>query len=289
MKAIILAGGTGSRLHPLTAVTSKQLLPVYDKPMIYYPLSVVLLAGATEILIITNPEYVDMFRNLLGDGRALGVKITYAAQSQPNGVPEAFLIAEDFIDDQPVWLVLGDNIFWGHAFSEILEKVDTRKSGATIFAHYVVNPRDYGVAEVNSSNMVIGLEEKPKDPKSNWAVVGLYYYDNNVVTYAKSLKHSARGELEITDLNRLYMEQGKLELEQLGRGFAWFDAGNETNLNAASQFIETIEKRQGVKIACIEEVAFRMGRITSTQLLKLASISSKSSYGKYLLQITEVN
>ena len=284
-KGIILAGGSGTRLYPVTQAISKQLLPVFDKPMIYYPLSTLMLAGIREVLIITTAEDLPQFKKLLGNGLQWGIEISFAIQPSPDGLPQAFIIGESFIDNGPSVLVLGDNIFHGHSFENLLDSVSKRTEGATIFAYHVNDPSRYGVFEFNQKNQVIGFEEKPKKPKSNFAMTGLYFYDSNVVEYAKSIKPSLRGELEITDLNRIYLEQQNLSVEKLGRGYAWLDTGTHESLLEAQQFIQTIEHRQGLKIACPEEIAFRKKWITSQQLEKLAIPMIKNGYGQYLMKI----
>ncbi len=284
MKGIILAGGRATRLYPITKGISKQLLPVYDKPMIYYPLSVLMLAGIKEILIISTPEALPQFKTLLGGGSDFGIRIQYAGQKQPRGLAEAFLIGEKFIGKDKVCLILGDNIFFGHGLSEILQQAAAQEEGATIFGYYVKDPERYGVVVADAKNNVLSIEEKPKKPKTNWAVTGLYFYDNEVVKIAKSIKPSRRGELEITDVNKAYMHKKKLKLHFLGRGYAWLDTGTYGSLIDASVFIKTIEERQGLKIGCIEEIAYRMGFIKRPDLEKLAA-GIKTSYGEYLLQI----
>ena len=284
-KGIILAGGSGTRLYPVTQATSKQLLPVFDKPMIYYPLSTLMLAGIREVLIITTAKDLPQFKELLGNGLQWGIEISFAIQPSPDGLPQAFIIGESFIDNGPSVLVLGDNIFHGHSFENLLDSVSKRTEGATIFAYHVNDPSRYGVFEFNQKNQVIGFEEKPQKPKSNFAMTGLYFYDSNVVEYAKSIKPSLRGELEITDLNRIYLEQQNLSVEKLGRGYAWLDTGTHESLLEAQQFIQTIEHRQGLKIACPEEIAFRRKWITSQQLEKLAIPMIKNGYGQYLMKI----
>ena len=282
MKGIILAGGTGSRLSPLTKVTSKQLIPVYDKPMIYYPLSTIMLAGIRDILIISTPQDLPKFMELFRDGQEIGLNISYQEQTKPEGIAQAFIIGEDFIGKDSVCLILGDNIFYGHGFSITLQKMANLKSGAHIFGYWVSDLQRYGIVEFNQNNEVITIEEKPKHPKSNYAVPGLYFYDNEVVDIAKNLKPSARGELEITDVNLEYLKQGNLKVELLGRGYAWLDTGTPDSLMDASNYIATIERRQGLKIGCIEEVAYRMGYIEQSQLKKIINQSPENDYKKYL-------
>ena len=284
-KGIILAGGTGTRLHPLTKGLSKQLMPVYDKPMIYYPLSTLMLAGVREVLIITTPHEQALFRGLLGEGDAWGLRFEYAVQPSPDGLAQAFLIGEEFIAGDPCALVLGDNIFYGHGLQGLLVESASADEGATVFGYYVSNPEAYGVAEFDEDGKVVGLEEKPKEPKSSYAVAGLYFYDRHVVDHAKGLRPSARGELEITDLNRRYLRAGTLRLRKLGRGVAWLDTGTPEALLQAGNFVQTIQERQGLRAACPEEIAFRKGWIDSEQLARLASALDKTSYGRYLAQL----
>ncbi|MGB0123130.1 MAG: glucose-1-phosphate thymidylyltransferase RfbA [Silvibacterium sp.] len=285
MKGIILAGGSGTRLYPVTHVISKQLLPVYDKPMIYYPLSTLLLAGIRDILIISTPQDTSRFAELLGDGSRWGIQLSYAVQPSPDGLAQAFLIGKDFIGNNPTALVLGDNIFYGQSLSQQLKRAAAKDTGATVFAYQVHDPERYGVVEFDSEGRAISLEEKPQKPKSKYAVTGLYFYDNNVTAVAASLKPSSRGELEITDLNRHYLNQGQLDVERLGRGMAWLDTGTHDSLFEAAMFIQTIERRQGVKIACPEEIAFRYGYITAAELEALAEPVRKSGYGQYLFSL----
>ena len=284
-KGIILAGGSGTRLYPVTQSISKQLLPVYDKPMIYYPLSTLMLAGIQDILIISTPDDTPRFESLLGDGNQWGLNISYKVQPSPDGLAQAFILGDTFIGNDLSALVLGDNIFYGHDFNELLGNAMKRDEGATVFAYHVHDPERYGVAEFDKSNKVLSLEEKPKNPKSNYAVTGLYFYDKDVVTMAKSLKPSPRGELEITDLNRLYLEKEKLNVEIMGRGYAWLDTGTHDSLLEASQFIATLENRQGLKVSCPEEISYRRGWIDATQLQKLAAPLSKNGYGQYLQRV----
>ena len=284
-KGIILAGGSGTRLYPVTQSISKQLLPVYDKPMIYYPLSTLMLAGIQDILIISTPDDTPRFESLLGDGSQWGLNISYKVQPSPDGLAQAFILGDTFIGNDLSALVLGDNIFYGHDFNELLTNAMQRDDGATVFAYHVHDPERYGVAEFDKTNKVLSLEEKPKTPKSNYAVTGLYFYDKDVVSMAKSLKPSARGELEITDLNRLYLEKQKLNVEIMGRGYAWLDTGTHDSLLEASQFIATLENRQGLKVSCPEEISFRNGWITASELQKLAAPLSKNGYGQYLQRI----
>ncbi len=287
MKGIILAGGAGSRLHPLTLVVSKQLMPVYDKPMIYYPLSTLMLAGIRDILLISTPHDLPRFRELLGDGKKLGINLSYAEQPKPEGLAQAFIIGAPFIGKDPVALILGDNLFYGHGLAHTIQDAAKQDVGATIFGYYVKHPERYGVVEFDKSGKVIGIEEKPRNPKSHYAVPGLYFYDNDVVSLAKSLAPSARGELEITDLNRLYLKGGELRVKLLGRGTAWLDTGTHESLLQAANFIEAVEQRQGLKVGCIEEVAFRMGFIDREQLAKLGRALGKSEYGAYLTDLAE--
>jgi glucose-1-phosphate thymidylyltransferase len=284
-KGIILAGGSGTRLHPITRAVSKQLMPIYDKPMIYYPLSVLMLSGIREVLVITTPDDQAAFHRLLGDGRQWGLHIQYAAQPSPDGLAQAFLIGRAFIAGEPCALVLGDNIFYGHGLPELFEQVASKDSGATVFGYFVQNPGAYGVAELDAAGRVIGLEEKPEHPRSHYAVTGLYFYDSDVVAMAEALKPSARGELEITDLNRAYLERGLLRLEKLGRGVAWLDTGTHDSLLQAAQFIQTIQDRQGLMVACPEEIAFAKGWIDRDTLERLAQSLAKTGYGQYLLRL----
>lgn len=284
-KGIILAGGSGTRLHPLTISISKQLMAIYDKPMIYYPLSILMLAGIQEILIITTPHDQESFKKLLGDGKQWGLDISYEVQANPDGLAQAFIIGEEFIGDSSVSLVLGDNIFFGHGMNELLNNATSKNEGATVFGYYVKDPDRYGVVSFDSDGNAIDIEEKPEIPKSNYAVTGLYFYDNDVIEIAKNIKPSARGELEITDVNKVYLELKKLSVELMGRGYAWLDTGTHESLNAASNFIQTIEERQGLKICCPEEIAYRQGFITASQLEELAQPLKKSGYGLYLLEL----
>jgi glucose-1-phosphate thymidylyltransferase len=291
MKGIILAGGSGTRLYPITSAISKQMLPVYDKPMIYYPLSVLMLAGIRDILIISTPRDLPGFRDLLGDGRPLGLNFSYVEQPSPDGLAQAFILGEEFIGEDNVCMILGDNIFYGHGFGEALLDTARLNKGACVFGYYVTDPERYGVVEFDKNRKVISIEEKPSNPKSNYAVTGLYFYDNSVIAKAKSLKPSARGELEITDLNRAYLKEGTLEIKLMGRGMAWLDTGTYESLLQAANFIATLEQRQGLKASCIEEIAYKRGFIDRNQLVSLAEPIKNSQYGKYLLRIAtdEIN
>jgi glucose-1-phosphate thymidylyltransferase len=286
MKGIILAGGSATRLFPLSKSISKQIMPVYDKPMIYYPLSTLMLAGIQEVLIISTPRDLPMFQQLLGTGEDLGMKFEYIIQQVPNGLAQAFVLGENFIGNDPACLILGDNIFYGQGFSKMLKQAQTIESGACVFGYYVKDPRAYGVVDFDESGKVISIEEKPEQPKSNYAVPGLYFYDNSVIARAKTLKPSARGEYEITDLNRTYLEEGKLKVQLFGRGFAWLDTGNCDSLLEASNFVATIQKRQGFYVSCIEEIAWRNGWIDNTQLQKLGKAMDKTEYGQYLISLS---
>ena len=287
MKGIILAGGSGTRLYPITKAISKQLVPVYDKPMIYYPLSTMMLAGIKDIMLISTPRDISRFEDLLGDGTQLGINIEYKIQENPNGLAEAFVLGEDFIGDDSVCLILGDNIYYGSGLSKLVQRSAQKASGATVFGYQVSDPERFGVVEFDDNQHVISIEEKPEHPASNYAVTGMYFYDNSVVEIAKTMKPSPRGELEITDVNRAYLEKGQLDVELLGRGYAWLDTGTHESLHDAAAFIETVQKRQNLQIACIEEVAFRMGYIDKAQLIELAQPLKKNAYGQYMLRIAE--
>ena len=284
-KGIILAGGSGTRLYPITQGVSKQLLPIYDKPMIYYPLSVLMLAGIQDVLIITTPEDLDSFKRLLGNGAQFGIRLEYAIQPSPDGLAQAFIIGEEFIGNSNVCLVLGDNIFYGQGFTPMLKQAVARAKGATVFGYQVKDPERFGVVEFDEQKRAISLEEKPKQPKSNFAVTGLYFYDNDVIQIAKQVKPSERGELEITTVNQMYLERGDLNVELLGRGFAWLDTGTHASLLEAAQFVETLEKRQGYKVACLEEIAFNQGWLSKEQVLKIGQSMSKNDYGQYLISL----
>jgi glucose-1-phosphate thymidylyltransferase len=286
-KGIVLAGGSGTRLHPITKGVSKQLLPVYDKPMIYYPISVLMLAGIKEVLVISTPEDMSAYKHLLGDGSDFGVEIEYAIQPSPDGLAQAFLIGEDFIDDSNVALILGDNIFYGQNFTINLKAATSKKNGATVFGYHVKDPERFGVVDFDTNGKVTSIEEKPKTPKSNFAVTGLYFYDNDVIEIAKSVKPSVRGELEITDINNAYKNRGDLTVELLSRGFAWLDTGTHDSLIEAGQFVQTVEHRQGLKVACLEEIAFHQGWITKDTLLKQADALKKTNYGEYLAKVAD--
>ncbi|RED41573.1 glucose-1-phosphate thymidylyltransferase RfbA [Paenibacillus sp. VMFN-D1] len=289
MKGIILAGGSGTRLYPLTRIISKQLLPIYDKPMIYYPLSVLMLAGIRDILIISTPQDTPRFEELFGTGEQLGIRLSYAVQEQPNGLAESFIIGEKFIGGDSVALILGDNLFHGHGLTEMLQTAVQREQGATIFGYHVQDPGRFGVVEFDADGRAVSIQEKPAEPRSNYAVTGLYFYDRNVVDYAKQIVPSDRGELEITDINRMYLERGQLRVEILGRGFSWFDSGTHESLLEASQYIETIEKRQSLKVACLEEISYSKGYINREQLTLLAERMNKNAYGAYLMQLAAGN
>lgn len=285
MKGIILAGGSGTRLFPMTKVVSKQLVPIYDKPMIYYPLSVLMLANIREVLLISNPEYIDLYKGLLGDGSQVGMKIEYKIQEKPRGLADAFIVGEEFIGDDNVCLILGDNVFYGYGFSGILKEAGNLQDGGLIFGYYVNNPKEFGVIEFDDDMKAISIEEKPEKPKSHYAVPGLYFYDNSVIDIAKNIKPSARGEIEITDVNRTYMEQNRLKVNVLGRGFAWLDTGTPDGLLEAANFVNTIQNRQGLKVSCIEEIAYKRDWISKQQLLVLANNLKKTEYGEYLMKL----
>lgn len=287
MKGIILAGGSGTRLYPITKGISKQLIPVYDKPMIYYPLSTLMLAGITDILIISTPEYTPLFEQLLGDGSDIGVSLTYKVQEKTNGLAEAFILGADFIGDDSVCLILGDNIYYGSGLSKLVQEAAQKTNGATVFGYHVNDPERFGVVDFDSNMKALSIEEKPENPKSNYAVTGLYFYDNTVVEKAKNLKPSDRGELEITDINKLYLDEGKLDVKLMGRGYAWLDTGTHDSMMEAASFIATIQKRQNLKVACLEEIAYRMGYISKEKLVELAQPMKKNDYGQYLLRLAK--
>ncbi|PHY96075.1 glucose-1-phosphate thymidylyltransferase [Ligilactobacillus salivarius] len=287
MKGIILAGGSGTRLYPITKGISKQLIPVYDKPMIYYPLSTLMLAGIKDILIISTPEYTPLFKQLLGDGSEWGISLTYKVQEKPNGLAEAFILGADFIGDDSVCLILGDNIYYGSGLSKLVQEAAEKVDGATVFGYHVNDPERFGVVDFDSNMKALSIEEKPENPKSNYAVTGLYFYDNTVVEKAKNLKPSDRGELEITDINKLYLDEGKLDVKLMGRGYAWLDTGTHDSMMEAASFIATIQKRQNLKVACLEEIAYRMGYISKEKLVELAQPMKKNDYGQYLLRLAK--
>lgn len=287
MKGIILAGGSGTRLYPITKGISKQLIPIYDKPMIYYPLSTLMLAGITDILVISTPEYTPLFEQLLGDGSDIGISLTYKVQEKPNGLAEAFILGADFIGDDSVCLILGDNIYYGSGLSKLVQEAAEKTDGATVFGYHVNDPERFGVVDFDSNMKALSIEEKPENPKSNYAVTGLYFYDNTVVEKAKNLKSSDRGELEITDINKLYLDEGKLDVKLMGRGYAWLDTGTHDSMMEAASFIATIQKRQNLKVACLEEIAYRMGYISKEKLVELAQPMKKNDYGQYLLRLAK--
>ncbi|WP_340851706.1 glucose-1-phosphate thymidylyltransferase RfbA [Ligilactobacillus salivarius] len=287
MKGIILAGGSGTRLYPITKGISKQLIPIYDKPMIYYPLSTLMLAGITDILVISTPEYTPLFEQLLGDGSDIGISLTYKVQEKPNGLAEAFILGADFIGDDTVCLILGDNIYYGSGLSKLVQEAAQKTDGATVFGYHVNDPERFGVVEFDDNMKALSIEEKPENPKSNYAVTGLYFYDNTVVEKAKNLKPSDRGELEITDINKLYLNEGKLDVKLMGRGYAWLDTGTHDSMMEAASFIATIQKRQNLKVACLEEIAYRMGYISKEKLVELAQPMKKNDYGQYLLRLAK--
>ncbi|ATP37122.1 glucose-1-phosphate thymidylyltransferase [Ligilactobacillus salivarius] len=287
MKGIILAGGSGTRLYPITKGISKQLIPIYDKPMIYYPLSTLMLAGIKDILIISTPEYTPLFEQLLGDGSEIGISLTYKVQEKPNGLAEAFILGADFIGNDSVCLILGDNIYYGSGLSKLVQEAAQKTDGATVFGYHVNDPERFGVVDFDSNMRALSIEEKPENPKSNYAVTGLYFYDNTVVEKAKNLKPSDRGELEITDINKLYLDEGKLDVKLMGRGYAWLDTGTHDSMMEAASFIATIQKRQNLKVACLEEIAYRMGYISKEKLVELAQPMKKNDYGQYLLRLAK--
>lgn len=287
MKGIVLAGGSGTRLYPITRGISKQLIPIYDKPMIYYPLSTLMLAGITDILVISTPEFTPLFEQLLGDGAEWGISLTYKVQEKPNGLAEAFILGADFIGDDSVCLILGDNIYYGSGLSKLVQEAAQKTNGATVFGYHVNDPERFGVVDFDSNMEALSIEEKPENPKSNYAVTGLYFYDNTVVEKAKNLKPSDRGELEITDINKLYLDEGKLDVKLMGRGYAWLDTGTHDSMMEAASFIATIQKRQNLKVACLEEIAYRMGYISKEKLVELAQPMKKNDYGQYLLRLAK--